>query len=207
MRDEHALRGTSKTERSSHPSPARHDHTAEDQRRAREEEEDLARASGVALRRAHLVEQIERGRRASGKLGFAHVDYGRLFQRDHWTMFAIARELGCSVEDLLPPPEPTRESRVAWSDLVVASELVLGEVRTANPSVRDVLALAARGMGMRQMLRLLPGRLSFSIAQDLAEGLAAIVARQSQSVLLLARSDHQTFLLSTGPRRASNRAH
>lgn len=122
-------------------------------------------------------------------------------------MFAIARELGCSVEDLLPPPEPTRESRVAWSDLVVASELVLGEVRTANPSVRDVLALAARGMGMRQMLRLLPGRLSFSIAQDLAEGLAAIVARQSQSVLLLARSDHQTFLLSTGPRRASNRAH
>ncbi len=183
------------------PSSVRGHHSAQDQLQAREAKADLESAASVALRRAHRVVQTERRRGSSGRLGFSQIDYGRLFHRDQWTMFAIARELGCSVDDLLPPTEPTGESRVAWSDLVAASEAIFAVVQTMPDQRRSAIVLYSAGLGPRQILKRLPGRLAFSVAEDVAEGIGQIASRAESHVWTLARSDHKNFIVVKRPAR------
>jgi hypothetical protein len=148
-----------------------------------------------ALLRAFVVEQIEKTRTYTRKLGFAHLDYGRLFIRDKWTLFAIARELGCTVEDLLEPPQPAPESRVAWSEIAEASESLMAIARGLPPMMREVTLLRATGLGWRKIGKALPGRASFSLAQDYADGIALVWRRGERECRLLALNDHPKFIV------------
>jgi hypothetical protein len=158
---------------------------------AARDELDLLRATGVALRLAVRVEQIERRRTDSRRLGFAQVDYGRLFVRDEWTLFSIARELGCTIADLLPPKETDRgESRATWSSLVEASERLLSVARGLPEPIRSIVLLSAVGLGLRRIAARLPGRALFSLAEDLARGVARVALLCERDVRLLSSSEH-----------------
>jgi hypothetical protein len=150
----------------------------------------------IALLRAFVVETMERKRRASSKLGFAQLDYGRLFIRDQWTLFAIARELGCTVEELIAPIEPQRESRVAWSEIVDASESLMASVRSLRDPIKQVILLKASGMSMRKIAVALPGRASFSLAEDLEEGARKTWILASHEVRFLAHVEHPKFAIT-----------
>lgn len=160
--------------------------------------DDLLRQNAItaqALLRAFIVETMERKRRVSSKLGFAQLDYGRLFIRDQWTLFAIARELGCTVEDLLEPPQPVSESRVVWSEIVTASESLMSAARSLRDPIKQVVLLHASGMSMRKIGRALPGRAPFSIAEDLAEGVRKIWILASHECRYIAFADHPKFIV------------
>jgi len=155
----------------------------------------LAEITAKALLRAFIVEQIERRRRPSGKLGFAQLDYGRLFVRDRWTLFAIARELGCTIEELIEPPVPASESRVVWGDLVEASDVVMGAARSLREPIRQVTLLRAAGLGWRKIQRALPGRASFSLAEDYVLGIERVAILAGRECRLLAFSEHPKFFV------------
>jgi hypothetical protein len=146
-----------------------------------------------ALLRAFVVESMERKRRATSKLGFAQLDYGRLFVRDRWTLFAIARELGCSVEDLLEPPQPANDHRIVWGDIVSASESLMSAARSLRDPIRQVVLLRACGLGWRKIGIALPGRTPFSLADDYEEGIRKIWILASHECRTLAFSDHPKF--------------
>lgn len=158
---------------------------------AARDELDLLRAASVALRLAVRVEQIERRRTDSRRLGFSQVEYGRLFVRDEWTLFSIARELGCAIADLLPPRDSDRgESRATWSSLVEASERVLAFARSLPEPIRSIVLLSAVGLGVRTISARLPGRAHFSVIEDLARGSALVARRCERDVRTLASSEH-----------------
>lgn len=147
------------------------------------------------LLRAFIVESLERKRRHTAKLGFAQLDYGRLFVRDRWTLFAIARELGCSVEELMEPPQQSQESRVVWSQIIDASESLMSAARSLREPIRQIILLRASGMGLRKIGIALPGRAPFSLAEDFEEGIRKIWILVSHECRLLAFSDHPKFMI------------
>lgn len=148
-----------------------------------------------ALLRAFVVETIERKRRHTAKLGFAQLDYGRLFIRDKWTLFAIAREIGCSVEDLLEPPRPANDSQVTWTQIVDASESLMSAARSLREPIKRVVLLRACGMGWRNIGKALPGRTLFSLADDYEEGIRKIWILASHECRLIAFADHPKFIV------------
>ena len=156
--------------------------------------DDLNRTS-IAIRRSFIVEKIERSRRSSKRLGFAHVDYGRLFIRDRNTLFAIARELNCTIEELLSPVEPTRESRIVWSDIVGASESILASVRALLEPIRSIVVDHGLGLNWRTIRRKYPDRMAWSLHDDHEAGMVQILQNRSSEVHLIATSDHQKFFV------------
>lgn len=144
----------------------------------------------LALRTAILIINTESTRRPSADagLGYAQINYGRLFIRDRWTLFAIARELCCTVEDLIAPPEIRRGPR--WADLVSSAESLLAELQNLSEHVRVVLALRACGTSWKSVLSHLPGRVLFSLVEDADSGLRTLGARRQTEISLLSSYEH-----------------
>jgi hypothetical protein len=172
----------------------------------RRDDELTSSMTADALLRSFIVEQIERKTRPSAKLGFAQLDYGRLFVRDRWTLFAIAREIGCSVEDLLEPPQPSPESRVAWRDIVDASEKIMGAARSLPDQLKLVTLLRAGGLGWRKIGKALPGRALFSLADDYERGIRRIWVLAQREVRMMSGVDHPRLRLKQ-PSGAEPSAH
>ena len=129
--------------------------------------DDRLRACDLALKLAILIISIEQKRRPSARLGFTQINYGRLFVRDRWTLFAIARELGCEVREILAPPEQRSTSdSPRWPELVSAAERVLAVVTQADARTREIIRHRAGGRSWNDLARLLPGRATFSIRDD-----------------------------------------
>ncbi len=144
------------------------------------------RLAEVGVRHALLVEQRESRNRVPPQMGFAQVNYGNLFVRDRWTLFAIARELGCSVDEILEP-DPEKKSGPRWSEIAQASESVLEDVRALPAQIRDLVILRGSGISWRRIQHRYEGRLSFSLREDHSRGMSS---------LLRTCYDHLNFLAS-----------
>ncbi len=143
----------------------------------------------IAVRRSFLLERKESRRKAPPGLGFSQVNYGNLFHRDKWTLFSIAVELGCSVEDLLSP-EDKKTLGPRWSELVQASEDILSAVRTLPLSLRHLVLLRAQGDSWRKIQRKNSGRIMFSMREDFDRAMDIILRRAPDQVIFLASCDN-----------------
>lgn len=143
-----------------------------------------------AIRRAIMVETVERRKSGAAKLGFSAVNYGNLFIRDYWTLFAIARELECSISDLTPPVERRSSTGLRWADLVDASEKVMHEVRLLPVQTKDLLVWRAGGHAWAIIQKRLPGRVGFSLREDYASGVAHIGKRCAEQVRLFSNAEN-----------------
>lgn len=138
------------------------------------------------VRRAFLVEQKEGRNKIPPGLGFTQINYGRLFIRDRWVLFAIARELDCTIEEILESTDTKREGP-RWSEIVQASEEILEEVRTLPGPLRDLITLRGSGVSWKRVKAQFPGRLSFSLRDDHSAGMDTLLRRCF---------DHLNFLAS-----------
>lgn len=163
------------------------------------------RSCDAALRLAVAVIQIEQARRPSARLGYTQINYGRLFIRDRWTLFSIARELGCTVADIVAPPDEQSRTSDAprWNELVDAAESILAIVNARPAHVRQILVYRAGGLRWRQIEALLPGRVMFSIQEDY-EAATLLFARED--VDTLTSHDDRRLNKSTARGRKNPRA-
>lgn len=140
----------------------------------------------VGVRRAFIIEGRESKKKAPPNLGFAQINYGRLFVRDYWTLFAIARELECSVSDLVSGTNEQR-SGPRWSELIQSSEEILETVRTLPHPSRQVVILRGSGLSWRKISAAHPDRDVRSMKDDHRDGIGT---------LLRFVHDHLNFLAS-----------
>ena len=148
------------------------------------------RQAEEALRLATIIEMADGRRRIGQNLGFSLINYGRLFVRDYWTLFAIARELDCEVGDLLPRDEEKREKRLKWSELTRASEIILAKVRTLPAPLRSVAEARAKGEGWRKIARRWPNRVLWSMQEDFAAALEILLRSSSDSISFLTSNEN-----------------
>jgi hypothetical protein len=141
-----------------------------------------------ALELAVIIMEAERRRRPSAALGFAQINYGRLFIRDYWTLFAIALELECTVADLLPSPEPA-EQRSLRADMTESAESILVEIRRLPSPLSAVVLLRAARVSWRKIYGKMQGRAQFSIRDDWAIGLKIISERCASECRFLCDND------------------
>ena len=158
-----------------------------------------------AIRRSLILEQIERTRRSSAALGFAQINYGRLFIRDRWTLFVIARELNCPIEEILSAPDARPSTSTRWADVVDATEVILSSVRELIYSVRVVVVYRSEGRSWRAIVRALPDRALFSMTEDFACGCELVWRRAAPEVRLVASYDHPRIDRVEGRRSARRR--
>ena len=156
------------------------------------------RGAEEALKLAFLIEEADGARKTGHSLGFALINYGRLFVRDYWTLFAIARELDCEIGDLTPKNDHA-EKRAKWDELVRHSEIVLSRVRSLPISVRSVVEARGKGASWRKVQGRCPGRLSWSIKDDYRAALGLIVSEAPDSVIFLASTEN--FFIVKRPER------
>lgn len=143
----------------------------------------------LAVRRSFLLERKESRRKTPPGLGFSQVNYGNLFRRDKWTLFAIARELDCTIEELICPDDG-KTSGPKWSELIQASEDILEIVRALPFSLRHLVLLRAEGKTWRKIQRDNPGRLMFSMREDFDRGMDIVLRRAPDQVIFLASAEN-----------------
>lgn len=143
----------------------------------------------LAVRRSFLLEKKESRRKTPPGLGFSQVNYGNLFVRDPWTLFAIARELDCKIEDILSPDDGKRIGP-KWSELIQASEDILENVRTLPLPLRHLVVLRGQGKTWRKIQRDHPGRIMFSMREDFARGMEIVLRKTPDQVIFLASFDN-----------------
>ena len=148
-----------------------------------------------ALRLATILELADGRRKIGQNLGFALINYGRLFLRDKWTLFAIARELDCEVGDLLPRVDQA-EKRLKWNELTRASEAILLVVRALPAPLRSVAEARARGDSWRKIKKSRPDRLLFSMQEDFGKVLEIVLAEAKDSVEFLTANEN-IFVVKT----------
>ena len=143
-----------------------------------------------ALRLATIIEMADGRRRIGMNLGFSLINYGRLFVRDYWTLFAIAREVDCDVSDLLPRDDEKRQKRQKWSELTQASEDILAKVRTLPAPLRSVAEARAKGEGWRKIARRWPDRVLWSMQEDFAQALQIVLTSCGDSISFLTSNEN-----------------
>jgi len=143
-----------------------------------------------ALRLATIIEMADGRRRIGMNLGFSLINYGRLFVRDYWTLFAIAREVDCDVSDLLPRDDEKRQKRQKWSELTQASEEILAKVRTLPAPLRSVAEARAKGEGWRKIARRWPDRVLWSMQEDFARSLESLLRDCGDSISFLTSNEN-----------------
>jgi hypothetical protein len=141
----------------------------------------------VGVRHAFILEKREGRRKTPAGLGFAAVNYGNLFVRDRWTLFAIARELDCKIEDILSPPETRNGPR--WSELITASEAILETVRSLPAHLKTLVVMRGEGVSWRKIQQEFPGRTTFSMREDHATGLRRVARDTYEHLNFLASFD------------------
>ena len=151
----------------------------------------------VALRRAYLVEVRESRKKGDPRLGYSQINYGRLFVRDYWTLFAIARELDCKIEDLVAEPERPR-SGPRYSEIIQASEEILETVRTLPAIFRSVVECRGRGLSWRKIQLKCDGRIQSSLRDDYDRGMKLVGRASAGSLSFLASLDN-FFVVSPVP--------
>jgi len=151
----------------------------------------------LAVRRSFLLEKKDSRRKTPPGIGFSQVNYGNLFVRDYWTLFAIARELECSVEDLLSKDEG-KTSGPRWSELIQASEDILEIVRALPFPLRYLVLLRAEGKTWRKIQRDNPGRLMFSMKEDFVRGMDIVLRKAPDQVIFLASTENFFVVRPTG---------
>lgn len=147
------------------------------------------RSAEEALKLAILVEQADGARKTGQSLGFALINYGRLFVRDYWTLFSIAREMDCEIGELVPKNDHA-DKRAKWDELVRHSEIVLTWVRSLPGPMRSVAEARGKGESWRKVQSRSPGRLSWSIKDDYRFALEMIVRNAPDSVSFLASAEN-----------------
>lgn len=148
-----------------------------------------------SLQLAILIVSAQQRRSPDSRLGFTQINYGRLFVRDPWTLFSIARELNCSVSELVSPPEQANGTR--WPALVDAAETLLSAVQAQPPHLRAPLLLRCATIPWTRVAALLPGRVKFSLQEDVATACAAILRTCGDEVDLLTSSVDESALRSS----------
>jgi len=145
------------------------------------------RTAEVGVRHAFLLERREGKRKIPPGLGFAQINYGRLFVRDKWTLFAIARELDCTIEDILDTPETRTGPK--WSELITASEHIMETVRALPGPLKTFVMMRAEGISWRRIQQDFRGRTTFSMKDDHALGLTHVMRRSYDHLNFLASFD------------------
>ena len=148
------------------------------------------RQAEEALRLATIIEMADGRRRIGQNLGFSLINYGRLFVRDYWTLFAIAREIDCEMSDLLPRDDEKRQKRLKWSELTRASEIILAKVRTLPAPLRSVAEARAKGEGWRKIARRWPDRVLWSMQEDFARVLEILLKESADSISFLTSNEN-----------------
>lgn len=151
------------------------------------------------LRLAVLVEVADGKRSCRANLGYAQLNYGRLFIRDFWTLFALAREMECEIGDFLPK-EDRSQRRAQWDQLIRASEEVLAVVRSLPAPMKQVTEARSEGLSWRKIRRLFPDRMLFSMQDDFFQSLQIIQARAKESLHYLSTSEN--FIVVSDLKRA-----
>ena len=98
------------------------------------------------------------------RVGLKQTSVFRQFRRDYWTLFAIARELGCQMWELEGAEEVS--SRLPYEDILGASEHVRRVVVGFPPHIKDVVEMRARRVHWRKIMAALPGRVYVSVVDD-----------------------------------------
>lgn len=142
-----------------------------------------------ALKLAVVVEKADGARRTGQSLGFALINYGRLFVRDYWTLFAIARELDCEIGEIAPRTDHA-EKRQKWNELVRNSEVILVDVRALPLPLRSVAEARASGESWKKIAARYPGRLSWSMREDYELVLALLLRESHDAISFLASAEN-----------------
>jgi hypothetical protein len=143
-----------------------------------------------ALRLATIIELADGRKRIGQNLGFSLINYGRLFVRDYWTLFAIAREIDCEMSDLLPRDDEKRQKRLKWSELTRASENILAKVRALPAPLRSVAEARGKGDSWRKICSRWPDRVPFSMKEDFGKVLEIVLREESDSVQFLTSNEN-----------------
>lgn len=141
----------------------------------------------IGVRHAFIIERRAGQRKSPAGLGFSQINYGNLFVRDKWTLFAIARELDCTIEDILSPPETRHLPK--WSELISASESILDQVRALPAHLKTLVSRRGDGISWRTIQQEFPGRTTFSMKDDHASGLAQVLRHSFDHLNFLASFD------------------
>ena len=147
----------------------------------------------IAVKRSFQLEKKESRRKTPAGLGFAQVNYGNLFVRDKWTLFAIARELDCTIEDILEPKDSARVGP-RWNELISASERILDTVRSLPAHARHLVMARGIGHSWRRIQRDNPGRIFFSLRDDYQQGIEGIIHSVPEAIVYLASFDNFTIV-------------
>lgn len=147
------------------------------------------KSADEALKLATIVEKADGARRTGQSLGFALINYGRLFVRDYWTLFAIARELDCAIGDIAPRTD-LAEKRQKWDEMVRNSEAILTIVRALPGPMRAVAEARASGESWKKIGERSPGRLLWSIRDDYQFILGTIAHLAPDAVSFLASAEN-----------------
>lgn len=148
-----------------------------------------------ALKLAVIIEKADGARRTGQSLGFALINYGRLFVRDYWTLFAIARELDCEIAEIAPRTD-LAEKRAKWDQMVRNSEVLLAWVRSLPTPLRSVTEARGAGESWRKIHRRWSGRLLWSMQDDYRFALGVLIMNVPDSVSFLASADNFTIVKS-----------
>lgn len=151
------------------------------------------------VRLAVMIERADGARKIGQNLGFAQINYGRLFVRDYWTLFALAREMDCQIGDLAPKDDKA-ERRQKWDALSRAAEEILQTVRSLPAPLRSVAEARGRGDSWRKIQRANPERLLFSLKDDHAQAMMVVKARSCESLKFVASAEN--FFVVSAPQRA-----
>lgn len=139
-----------------------------------------------ALRRAWLL--VATDDEQHPHLGYASSPTFRHFtQTDYWVLFALARELGCTIEEVRSSQDRGRSSvdRMILRQKREAAYRLIEELGRLTPSVARVVEARARNVGWREVVKFDGGRAFFSAVQDLRDGCRLLNARVGDLVEIL----------------------
>lgn len=122
-----------------------------------------------ALELALLLVSTDRSMKP--RLGFAPQPIFRYFTRnDYWTLFAIARENGCTVEEVRAEQGSSGGDRTAAEMRREAAYRLINHLNALSPPVAEVIRARATGVSWRKIGRILKGRVFTSVMDDFREG-------------------------------------
>lgn len=141
----------------------------------------------IAIRRSFLICRRE-SRIPDPRLRLAQLNYARLFVRDYWTMFSIARELNCSVSDL--KQDERDDGSRKWPLIIQSADEILESIRTLPVILRSLVEARGRGDSWQKIQRLNKDRIAFSLRDDYRRALALVERGATDAVRFLSQDEN-----------------